>query len=139
MPIINEKMKVQPHCQTQTILSNFLSYVNLVMLSILKQKIFGVSVHPKYGGWFGLRGVLIFKNLQHAALQRTEPPDVVPTDELRIELLNRFNDNWQDWTYRDIIPVDDRYSEEQKTYFATLPKNRKPLIEKMKETAVEAH
>ncbi|XP_013417146.1 methylmalonic aciduria and homocystinuria type C protein homolog [Lingula anatina] len=100
-----------------------------------KKKIFGVSVHPKYGGWFAIRGVLIFKDVLCSDLQRKEPPDVVPTDELKKELLERYNFHWQDWSFRDIIPVENRYSEEQKTYFSTLPKDRLQLLNSLKSDA----
>lgn len=53
--------------------------------------------------------------------------------ELRKELLERFNFRWKDWTYRDIIPVEKKYSEDQKEYFSTPPKDRKVLIDKLKE------
>lgn len=94
-----------------------------------KTKICGVSVHPKYGGWFAIRGVIIFKNVQVPNLSRKEPEDVVKGDEKKIELLEKFNFHWKDWSFRDIVPVAIRYSEEQKTYFATLPANRKVLLD----------
>lgn len=93
-----------------------------------------MSIHPKYGGWFALRGVLIFKNIKHPDLERVSPVDVVKTYELKKELLERFNFNWQDWTFRDIIPVEKKYAEDQKEYFATLPKDRGALIEKIKKS-----
>lgn len=96
------------------------------------QKIFGVSVHPKYGGWFAIRGVLIFKDILAHDLVKTEPQDIVQTSELRKELLERFNYHWQDWTFRDIVPVDSRYSEEQKDYFAMPPGQRKSVIDEIK-------
>jgi len=88
-----------------------------------KQKIFGVSVHQKYGGWFALRGILIFKDLLAPGLQPKEPVDCVRTREKRIELLEKFNFNWQDWSYRDVFEgdVEERYSEQQKLYFETEP------------------
>lgn len=55
------------------------------------------------------------------------------TAELRKELLERFNFRWQDWTFRDIIPVEKKYSENQKTYFATPPKDRPALVAKLKD------
>ncbi|XP_074662218.1 cyanocobalamin reductase / alkylcobalamin dealkylase-like [Tubulanus polymorphus] len=93
-----------------------------------KKRLCGVCIHPKYGGWFALRGVIIFGNLQCEDLPRREAVDVVVGDELRLELLERFNYRWQDWTFRDIISVKSRYSEAQKLYFATKPKDRKELI-----------
>ncbi|XP_074893087.1 cyanocobalamin reductase / alkylcobalamin dealkylase isoform X1 [Buteo buteo] len=62
-----------------------------------KKKIYGVCIHPKYGGWFAIRGLLLF-------------PDI------------------QDGRYRDIIEVKERYSEEQKAYFATPPAERFRLL-----------
>jgi len=101
-----------------------------------KQKIFGVSVHPKYGGWFALRGILIFKDLLAPGLQPNEPVDCVQTREKRIELLEKFNFNWQDWSYRDVFEgdVEERYSKQQKLYFATEPSKRFELIEGLTKT-----
>lgn len=100
-----------------------------------KTKICGVSVHAKYGGWFAIRGVIIFKDVLAPNLPRKEPEDVVQGDEKRIELLERFNFHWKDWSFRDIVPTEAKYSEEQKKYFATLPANRKELLESFREKA----
>lgn len=91
------------------------------------KRIYGVCIHPKYGGWFAIRGVLIIPGLR-ADIQQRAPVNCVKTRESRIELLNRFNGNWQDWTFRDIIPVTKKYSELQKKYFATAPKDRHSLL-----------
>lgn len=50
------------------------------------------------------------------------------TEEQRIELLEQFNFHWQDARYRDIIEVKEKYSEEQKAYFATPPAERFKLL-----------
>lgn len=92
-----------------------------------KEKIFGVCIHPKYGGWFAIRGVMIFRNLQ-GNIQRRDPINCVASRRLKIELLTRFNRNWRDGSYRDIIPVIERYSELQIKYFNTEPKDRHELI-----------
>ena len=85
----------------------------------------GVCIHPKYGGWFALRTVIIVKTLRDPTLPRVLPIDVLREDsKLIIELLERFNDRWQDSTYRNIIPVEETYSELQQSYFSTLPKDR---------------
>lgn len=103
-----------------------------------KKKICGVSVHAKYGGWFAMRGVIIFKNVLVPDLQQKEPKDVVQGDEKRIELLEKFNFHWQDWSFRDIVPSEVKYSEEQKKYFATLPANRKELLDSYRNTTALA-
>ena len=43
-------------------------------------------------------------------------------------MLEQFNFHWQDGRYRDIIEVKERYSEEQKAYFATPPAERFRLL-----------
>ena len=87
--------------------------------------IYGVSVHPTYGGWFAFRGVLIFVDMRVPNLERVEPPDVVPTNEKRVELLEKFNFHWKEWTFRDIIPVDVCYSDEMKKYLELPPGPRR--------------
>ncbi|GCB62859.1 cyanocobalamin reductase / alkylcobalamin dealkylase [Scyliorhinus torazame] len=93
-----------------------------------EKKMYGVCIHPRYGGWFAIRGILIFPNVQVPSLEQKLPVDCVSTDEKKIQLLESFNFHWRDWTYRDIIDVEERYSEEQKQYFATPPAERFKLL-----------
>ena len=95
----------------------------------LDTKLYGVSIHPKYGGWFAFRGVLIFEDVICPNLKRKEPVDILVTEELKYEVLKRFNQNWRDWSYRDIIKVEARYSDEQKQFFITPPAERSKLIQ----------
>ena len=104
---------------------------------LIFQKIFGVSVHPKYGGWFALRGVLIFKNIFCPDLPKYDPLDVIPTMEGRKDLLDKFNTNWQDWTFRDVIKTEDKYCEEQKNYYATPPAQRIQFLQKITDNSEE--
>ena len=98
------------------------------------EKIFGVSVHPKYGGWFALRGIMVFKDVLAPELVQREPADCVPSREMRIELLEKFNQCWKDWSYRDVIAttVEEKYSKEQREYFATEPGLRSGLIDTLR-------
>ncbi|XP_043941853.1 cyanocobalamin reductase / alkylcobalamin dealkylase [Protopterus annectens] len=96
-----------------------------------EKKIYGVCIHPRYGGWFAMRGVLIFPDILVPSLQQKDPVDCLSSDNKIIQVLENFNFHWQDWTYRDIIDVEERYSEEQKKYFSTPPKERLPLLEQM--------
>ncbi|XP_015666807.1 methylmalonic aciduria and homocystinuria type C protein [Protobothrops mucrosquamatus] len=93
-----------------------------------EKKIYGVCIHPIYGGWFAIRALLLFPDIKVPFLLQKSPNDCVPTEEKRIELLEKFNFHWQDWSFRDIIEVKDKYSEEQKTYFATPPAERLKLL-----------
>ena len=94
-------------------------------------KMYGVSMHPKYGGWFAFRGVLIFPGVRAPGLPCPQPQDCVPTREMRVELLEKFNWSWRDWGYRDVMVgggPKETYSEQQRQYFSTEPSGRLPLI-----------
>nr|XP_056701012.1 cyanocobalamin reductase / alkylcobalamin dealkylase [Euleptes europaea] len=93
-----------------------------------EKKIYGVCIHPCYGGWFAIRALLLFPDVEVSSLQENSPIDCVRTEEKKIELLDKFNFHWWDWSYRDIIEVTEKYSEEQKMYFATPPAERLKLL-----------
>ncbi|KAM9325499.1 cyanocobalamin reductase / alkylcobalamin dealkylase [Gastrophryne carolinensis] len=95
-----------------------------------KRKMFGVCIHPQFGGWFAMRAVLVFRDVRAADLQQLHPIDCVPGYEERIRLLENFNYNWRDGKYRDAVPAEERYSEEQMLYFSTPPAERMQLLEK---------
>ncbi|XP_059230561.1 cyanocobalamin reductase / alkylcobalamin dealkylase isoform X2 [Mustela nigripes] len=88
------------------------------------EHISGVCIHPRYGGWFAIRGVVLLPGIQVPDLQPTKPLDCVPKRADRITLLEGFNFHWRDWTYRDAVTPQERYSEEQKAYFSTPPAQR---------------
>lgn len=83
----------------------------------------GVCVHPQYGGWFGIRGAFVLRNLLAVDLAPKLPPNIVSEDKQTL-LLKLFNEQWQDWSYRDIIPVKCRYSSLQRQYFSLKPRDR---------------
>ncbi|XP_054912160.1 cyanocobalamin reductase / alkylcobalamin dealkylase [Poeciliopsis prolifica] len=93
------------------------------------RKMFGVCIHPSFGGWFAIRALLVFEDVTVGSeLVQPDPPDCVASREDRIKLLEAFNFHWQDWTYRDIVPVGQTYSERQKEYFSTPPAQRLALL-----------
>lgn len=60
------------------------------------QKMFGVCVHPRFGGWFAIRALLVFGGMTVGPeLVQPAPPDCVPCREDRIRLLEAFNFHWQ--------------------------------------------
>ncbi|KAG1929528.1 cyanocobalamin reductase / alkylcobalamin dealkylase [Pimephales promelas] len=92
-------------------------------------KMFGVCIHPRLGGWFAIRALLVFQDVRVGAdLQQKDPPDCVRSQEDRIELLERFNFHWQDGSYRDIVSTEERYSDQQIEYFSTPPGQRGELL-----------
>lgn len=96
------------------------------------KKIYGVSSHPVYGGWFSFRGAFIFKNVQVPYLKQKDPIDRFDNDQ-KIKILDRFNFHWEDWTYRDVLTPRARYDEYQKKYFLTKPADRFQLIDEILE------
>ncbi|KAM4547662.1 cyanocobalamin reductase / alkylcobalamin dealkylase [Odontesthes bonariensis] len=94
-----------------------------------EKKMFGVCVHPKLGGWFAIRALLVFGDVMVGSeLVQPDPPDCVPSREGRIQLLEAFNFCWQDWSYRDIVHPVQTYSQKQRDYFSTLPAQRFALL-----------
>ncbi|KAM4022836.1 cyanocobalamin reductase / alkylcobalamin dealkylase [Anomaloglossus baeobatrachus] len=93
-----------------------------------KRKMYGVCIHPRFGGWFAIRAVLVFTDVQAPGLEQTLPIDCVPSREDRISLLENFNFNWKDGKYRDVLPAKEKYSAEQTLYFTTPPAERLNLL-----------
>lgn len=100
-----------------------------------QKKLLGVCIHPRYGGWFALRGVFIFSDIRAPRLQQRQCPDMIDSEEKKRDLIKLFNFSWRNAQYRDIILVDERYSAQQQEYFRTLPSERWKLIEKWREGA----
>lgn len=99
-----------------------------------RRKIFGVSVHQKYGGWFAFRAVIVFHGVLVPQLQRVDPIDCVPSRDDRVKLLEQFNFHWREWPgFRDCVEggVEERYSKQQQEYFGTEPRQRFELIERL--------
>jgi methylmalonic aciduria homocystinuria type C protein len=92
----------------------------------------GVCLHGKYGGWFAMRCVYLFKNFHvDENLRRKDPIDPLHNDFNRIfDTLKKFNDSWRDSTYRSTFTVLQKYSHIQQEYFKTVPNDRKRLLEK---------
>nr|XP_046247428.1 cyanocobalamin reductase / alkylcobalamin dealkylase [Scatophagus argus] len=93
------------------------------------KKMFGVCVHPRFGGWFAIRALLVFGDVTVGSeMVQPPPPDCVPSREARIQLLEAFNFRWQDWSYRDIVPPVQTYSQKQRDYFSIAPAQRIALL-----------
>lgn len=94
------------------------------------RRLWGVSLHPQFGGWFAFRCVMLFPEVMTDKEWRQQPPpDVVPDLKDKLSLLISFNDDWRSAKYRDFIPVQQKYSLLQKQYFDTKPgKDRLQLL-----------
>lgn len=85
-------------------------------------KMYPVCLHPKFGGWFALRGVFIFPSIQVKHLTMKIPPEILKKSDQVSELLNLYNHHWRDSRFRDCSDnVEETYSSEQQAYFALEP------------------
>ncbi|CAI9725743.1 Hypothetical predicted protein [Octopus vulgaris] len=89
----------------------------------------GFVIEPRNAGWIYRRipGVIVFKNVTLPSnFTCLTPPDVVPTVEKRIQLLNEVNNDWSSGKFADIIPVE--ISPEAKKYFSSYGEQRDKLL-----------
>ncbi|VDP72624.1 unnamed protein product [Echinostoma caproni] len=100
----------------------------------------GCSLHPKYGGWFGFRGVILFPNLRYPQLPRpvtrsSLPPGIPPfdTDALRT-LVTEYREHWRENRWRS-TGLDEftelRYSTTACSFFNTPPALRAQWVERL--------
>ena len=47
--------------------------------------------------------MLVFKNVEDSKIEYLPPHDAVETQELKTQLLEKFNSEWKDPAWRDII------------------------------------
>jgi len=99
-----------------------------------EKKFYPVCHHPVWGGWFALRGVVVFTE-KSATLQRIEPPKVL-SDNQAVEMISLYNECWQDWRWRDVGREEgererEKYSEVQIKYFEALPADRFKMIDRL--------
>lgn len=87
------------------------------------RRLMGVSLHPKFGGWFAFRCVMIFPEVitLEKWKRNRQPTDVLPKLKDKLSLLISFNNDWKSGKYRDFIDVQDRYSLLQEKYFNAKP------------------
>ena len=104
------------------------------------KKYYPVCHHPVWGGWFALRGVAIFPDIQCPSLSKAQSQHGL-SDEDAVEMLALYNECWQDWRWRDVGRGEwrDKYSEQQIKYFETLPAERFKIIDDYVGEQTEEH
>jgi len=85
-------------------------------------KVFPVCMHPKFGGWFALRGIFVFPNICVPHLERRLPEEILESSQKIGQLLDLYNYHWRDNRFRDCPHnVEERYSQDQQDYFEKPP------------------
>lgn len=95
------------------------------------ETIYGVSIHPLYGGYFSLDAVIILRDFQVPKLEPKNPPDVVKTWMERKKLLTMFNKDWKDAKWREIIHVKRKYTHEYMKYILLYGKDREMYVKSL--------
>jgi len=90
-------------------------------------KLFPVAIHPRFGGWFAYRGVLVLRGMKCTDLPRPVVPDPLPSSEAQSNALIKYNEGWTD---RDVgVEVEAKYDDEAVEYFGyKTPRERKAEI-----------
>merc|ERR1719259_678815 len=86
-------------------------------------RLFPVCLHPRWGGWFALRGVLL-PRVACPALPRPPARRILGSPEEVAALLAAYNSDWRRGAWRDACRPEQRYSQAQRDYFATPPGHR---------------
>ena len=100
-----------------------------LLKDVKSPKIYSVCLHPRFGGWFAIRAVIVFE--QHSVPSLTKKSCDLRLEDVAVaELLTLYNDHWQDWRFRDVIESEEKYSKLQQEYFSAKPSERKSVIHK---------
>merc|ERR1712107_329295 len=97
------------------------------------RKVFGVNMHPVFGGWYAYRALVILKACRAPGLPRPEPMKFLSTKEKK-RILSEYNLRHDECVWRDLSedghPPENRYSPEEYFFFLeTKPQKRKRYLE----------
>ncbi|CAE7237397.1 mmachc [Symbiodinium sp. CCMP2592] len=100
--------------------------------SEMLRKIFGVNVHPTWGGWYAYRALIVLRQGTQASLQKPEPMAFLATEDKK-RILAEYNLRHQLCVWRDLSdshPPEKRYSPEEYFFFTeTSPDKRRRFLE----------
>jgi len=99
----------------------------------MRRKIFGVNVHPHWGGWYAYRALVVLRGATAEALPRPEPLSFLPSGEAR-RILQEYNLRHEHCHWRDLSaeghPPERRYKPDEYFFFTeTSPAKRKRYLE----------
>eukprot|EP00933_Yihiella_yeosuensis_P052522 TRINITY_DN50615_c0_g1_i1.p1 TRINITY_DN50615_c0_g1~~TRINITY_DN50615_c0_g1_i1.p1 ORF type:complete len:298 (-),score=63.24 TRINITY_DN50615_c0_g1_i1:8-901(-) len=101
--------------------------------SEMRRKIFGVNVHPVYGGWYAYRALIVLGGASKASLKKPEELKFVETENAR-RIMHEYNMRHANCNWRDLRadghPPERAYSPEEFFFFTeTSPEKRKRFLE----------
>uniref|UniRef100_A0A914VIR9 Cyanocobalamin reductase (cyanide-eliminating) n=1 Tax=Plectus sambesii TaxID=2011161 RepID=A0A914VIR9_9BILA len=93
------------------------------------RSVIGVSLHPRYGGYFAFRCVLIFpKVFVSPTFSPPRPLKILESQEAIKTAIEAFNFSWQDARFREYGNPQEKYEELQTRYFSVPPAERWALL-----------
>lgn len=98
-----------------------------------KSNLNGVAIHPKHGGWYAIRGVMFFKNVQLAedCVRRPEPVELFSDPNQIARVIELFAYEWQTNEWRDSHQGPGlKYSSDFITYLSMEPSNRWEFVKR---------
>ncbi|CAL8069140.1 unnamed protein product [Orchesella dallaii] len=89
-----------------------------------KSNLSGVAIHPTYGGWYAIRGVVIFRDLQSPMdgqkLEKPEDVQIFSNEDTIARVIELFAYNWQNNEWRNMHPgLGLKYSTDFQKYLDT--------------------
>jgi len=97
------------------------------------RKIYGVNMHPIYGGWYSYRALVVFRGVTAEGLPRREPMQFLEPSEAR-RIISEYNLAHEECRWRDLTssghPAEHRYTPEEYYFFMeSKPKKRERYLE----------
>mmetsp|Transcript_19309 Transcript_19309/g.45063 ORF Transcript_19309/g.45063 Transcript_19309/m.45063 type:complete len:127 (+) Transcript_19309:116-496(+) len=85
-----------------------------------RRKIFAVNIHPKYGGWYAYRAVVVLRGMRSPDLPPQESRSFLSMDEKK-RILSEYNRRHELCYWRELSetghPADCRYAPEEYFFF----------------------
>jgi hypothetical protein len=102
------------------------------------RKIFGVNVHPEWGGWYAYRGLIVLRGGLAETLQKPEPLNFLAESEAR-RIIAEYNLRHAECLWRDSTetghPPERRYTTDEFFFFTEVsPNKRRRWLQLRKDT-----
>lgn len=97
------------------------------------RKIFGVNMHPTFGGWYAYRSLVILRGATAPGLERPEPMRFLEPSEAQ-RIISEYNLAHEECRWRDLTPSghppEHRYTPEEYFFFMeSNPKKRERFLD----------
>eukprot|EP00106_Octopus_bimaculoides_P015325 XP_014782767.1 PREDICTED: methylmalonic aciduria and homocystinuria type C protein homolog isoform X2 [Octopus bimaculoides] len=95
------------------------------------------AVHHKYGAWYTVPAVIVFRDFKLPSLLYPLPFDALPSHEHRRYVLQSLHNGTMEWRHASFMPGRQPFSEEAKQYFSSKFNQRISIVKKTKQSCKE--